>query len=253
MAAKKKNSYEQMMPVLVGVVVLLAFGFGVLWQKVNDLEQGTTVRTVNNAADSGQVVDSGSGNVPTDGKLTQDQINSIPEVTNSDYIRGNKNADVFIVEYSDLECPFCSSFHETAKQALDEYGDQIGWVYRHFPLDTIHPNARTAAIGAECAGDLGGETAYWNFIDAIFADQTQITNLNGVATSIGLSGSAFDSCLSSDKFADKVESQYQGGIEAGVRGTPGNFVITTGGEGWNIPGAVPFAQLKPTLDEALAS
>lgn len=102
-----------------------------------------------------------------EGKSSQEiKINPI---TSADHIFGNPNAGVKIVEFSDLQCPFCARFHPTLKQIIQEYDGQVAWVYRHFPLASIHPSARPAAIGSECAAELGGNNAFWKFVDAVFA------------------------------------------------------------------------------------
>ena len=263
MAARRTTTKKQetsladkFIPVLVGISVLLAFTVGILWQKVSDLEKGG-VRVAGNAA--GNIAGTG-GEVPPAappgpqaGKLSEDQAADVAPVTGEDHLRGNRNAKVTIVEYSDLECPFCGRFHETAQQAVNDYNGDVNWVYRHFPLDSIHPQARPAAAAAECAAELAGNDGFWNFIDAVFTDQTKISSLSSVAGSVGINTGAFDNCVSSDKYADKVEAQYQTGLAAGVTGTPGNFVINDKGEIWLVPGAVPLDQLKTTIDEALSS
>lgn len=91
-------------------------------------------------------------------------------ISKEDHVRGNSEASVMIVEYSDYECPFCARFHGSMKQALEEYGDQVAWVYRHYPLTQLHPNAVLAAQTAECAAELGGDDAFWQFSDALLSE-----------------------------------------------------------------------------------
>lgn len=93
------------------------------------------------------------------------------EVAEEDHIRGNPNAPITLVEFSDFECPFCRRFHPTVQQAMAEYGDQIRWVYKHFPLDQIHPQARPAAEASECIAEQKGDEGFWQFTDAIFKIQ----------------------------------------------------------------------------------
>ena len=92
----------------------------------------------------------------------------IPAVSDQDHILGNLNAPVKLIEYSDLQCPFCGRFHPTMQRVVKEYGDQVAWVYRHFPLESIHPNARPLANASECAANLGGNDSFWKFVDAVF-------------------------------------------------------------------------------------
>ena len=241
----KENVLERLLPILLVATVILAFVVGTLWQKVSSLEGGKTTEEIQPT----DVVQP-----PTEGKLSEDQAGKVEKVSDKDHIRGNKDAKVFLIEYSDFECSFCALFHPTAQQVLDEYGDDVAWVYRHFPLDTLHPKARPAAQASECAAELGGEDMFWSFIDEIFENQETAlsdSGLKNTASRLGLDASAFSNCVESEKYKDKVEEYYQGGLTAGVTGTPGNFVVNSKGEVWLIPGAVPFEILKETIDEAL--
>lgn len=246
--ALKGKLFQNLAPILVILSIALAFLVGVLWQKVRNLEGGAEV------TNTGQPGTAGAPQPPVNGKLSENQAEKIPEVTAEDHIKGSLEATVFLIEYSDLECPFCASFHPTAQQAVDEYDGQVAWVYRHFPLDTIHPKARPAAEASECVAELGGEGAFWVFTDAIFADQTAALNdLAATASKAGVDGGGFQTCFDSGKYKDHVEEDYQAGLTAGVTGTPGNFIVNGKGEAWIVPGAVPYDVLKQAIDEALQS
>lgn len=93
---------------------------------------------------------------------------TVPEVRKDDHVRGAKNPKVYVVEYSDFECPFCKQFHPSLQQALTDYKDKVAVVYRHFPLESIHPSARILAEGSECAAEIGGEDAFWEYHDKVF-------------------------------------------------------------------------------------
>lgn len=106
-----------------------------------------------------------------DANLSEASIESgISTDVSEDYIRGNEDARIVVIEYSDIECPFCARFHTTMKEALEVYPDDVAWVYRHFPLDQIHPNARKAAAAVECIGEQQGSDAYWEALDRMFAN-----------------------------------------------------------------------------------
>ncbi len=241
---------EKFMPVLLVITVALAFLVGVLWQKVSLLEGRKASGTALAPSDQG------GGEV--NGKLSEEQAGKVEKPNDKDHIRGSLAAEIFLIEYSDLECPFCKQFHPTAQQAVDEYQGKVTWVYRHFPLDTLHPKADKEAEATECAFELGGQDGFWKLVDKIFEvtpsnNGLDLVKLPTYASQVGLNQTAFKTCLDSGKYQDKVEEQYQSGITAGVTGTPGNFIMNKKGEVWVIPGAVPFETLKLTIEEALKS
>lgn len=167
------------------------------------------------------------------------------EINDSDHLRGPKNAKVTLVEYSDFECPFCGRFYPTVKQLLDEYGDKVRFVYRHFPLDSIHPQARPAAEASECAAEQG---KFWEFHDGLFENQERLGSAlyTELAGKLKLNKKKFDECVSSRKYQQKVESDLQTGVSQGTRGTPHTLI-----NGVSVSGAVPYAQLKAIVDQAL--
>lgn len=87
-----------------------------------------------------------------------------------DHVRGGASATVAVIEYSDYQCPYCQAVHPTYQQLMKDYDGKVAWVYRHFPLTNIHPDALPLAVGAECAAELGGEDAFWSFTDKIMAE-----------------------------------------------------------------------------------
>ncbi|OGZ46641.1 MAG: hypothetical protein A3J54_01230 [Candidatus Ryanbacteria bacterium RIFCSPHIGHO2_02_FULL_45_13b] len=186
------------------------------------------------------------------------QLEAVLPLTSSDHVLGNPSAPVQIIEYSDLECPFCTRFHDTMKQVMDEYGKdgKVVWAYRHFPLEQIHPNARPAAIASECAAKLGGSEAFWSFIDGVFGRQEKTLSqsfFSEVAGTIGLDANAFDSCVSSENYAGLIDAHIENAIASGGRGTPFSIIIAKDGSKQVVNGAVPYATLKSQIEQALTN
>ena len=104
---------------------------------------------------------------------TEGDIANITPVNENDHIRGNPNAPLVIVEYSDFDCPFCKTFHTTMQQIMDEYGPtgEVAWVYRQLPLTSLHPSAAHIAEASECVAELGGDEAFWKFADMVFGER----------------------------------------------------------------------------------
>src|SRR3989338_292317 len=166
---------------------------------------------------------------------------SLSPITNIDHILGNPNAPIKIVEFSDPSCPFCKTFHPTMKKIIEEYGPsgKVAWVYRAFPLDEpdsqgriLHPNADRESQAFVCAASLGGNEAFWKYVDKLYeitpSDQGQSLDqkeLPNIAKFAGLEAVAFNECLSSGQFKEKVDKQYLSGVNAGISGTPTSIFV----------------------------
>ncbi|MBI5465685.1 MAG: DsbA family protein [Candidatus Kerfeldbacteria bacterium] len=168
-----------------------------------------------------------------------------------DHIRGNANAPVTLVEYSDLECPFCKRFHPAMQQLMQEYAGKVKWVYRHFPL-SFHANAQKEGEATECAGKLGGNDKFWAYTDKIFERTTSngtgfaLDALVPLAKELGLNEAKFKTCLDGGEFTAHVRQDLQEGTSFGVNGTPTTFV-----NGQPVEGAVPYDQLKAVVQSLL--
>lgn len=227
--------------VLVGLLVLAAFAIGMLWTKVQGLEGGTKVADTTNT---------GTAPVPNADGTTAVKVEGVSE---SDHVRGNRDAKIALIEYSDLECPFCQRFHPTAQQVVDEYDGKVMWVYRHFPLSQLHPKAQKFAEATECAAKLGGEDKFWEMNDKIVAENPELTELNAIAKGLGLNEGDFEDCVASGETAPIVKAHVETGTKAGVRGTPGNIILNIEtGEAELLAGAVPFASIQSVIDRMMA-
>lgn len=197
----------------------------------------------------------GTGNVGTTPTVVPNQPSAPAEpsgnlaatspVTKDDHIRGNPNAKITLLEYSDFECPFCSRHKPTMDQLLTQYDGDVRLVYRHFPLTSIHPNAQKAAEASECAGE---QNKFWEMHDLLFANNTalSLTNLKAYAGQLGLNQSQFDGCLDSGKYASKIQQQTAEAQAAGISGTPGTFVNNE-----LVRGAFPVATFQQIIDGLL--
>lgn len=206
-------------------------------------QQGTAVKspTVSNSA----------ATVPSDFKKIDKE---------KDHIRGDKNARISIIEYSDYECGFCRIFHDTVVKLLDmdAYKGKVNWVYRHYPLSIHEPNATALAITSECVAEQGGADAFWKFTDAAFADTAKGGDIKAwaikKAKDFGVNEAKLTSCLESNNYAEKVSTETSEGTSFGVRGTPGNFFVDNQtGTVKFIPGALPLERLKTTIDGMLTA
>jgi protein-disulfide isomerase len=223
---KDKNLF---IPVAIVIAGLLIAGAVIFTNGFSGTEESKTA----------SLKDAAEGDSPEEASL------NLSEIASKGNVRGNPDAPITILEFSDFQCPFCSRFHQTMLKIMDEYPDKVKWVYRHFPLDSIHPVARKAAEASECAGD---QNKFWEYNDQLFAEQDKISPgfLKELAQEIGLNTEEFNQCLDSGKYASLVEEDLQQGLSIGVRGTPGNFINDQ-----TLGGAVPYEQLKTTIDSLL--
>lgn len=206
------------------------------------------------------------GKAPTEGIANQPQQQEVEQsgdleqmtpITSKDHIRGDINAPVKIVEYSDTECPFCKRFHSTMKEVMVEYGKdgKVAWVYRHFPLDQLHSKARKEAVALECAGDLGGNDKFWEYADRLYEvtpanNGLDLSELPKIAQYIGLDTAKFNTCLASTKFDKHIEDEVQNAITTGGNGTPWSIVVGKNGKKYPLSGAQPLSAVKQLIDLA---
>ena len=175
---------------------------------------------------------------------------------------GNKDAKVTVVEYSDYECPFCYRYYQaTISQFQKEYVDtgKVRFIYKDFPLHTIHPKAVPAANAARCAGDQGKYYEMHNLLFGKYEEWVGGSNLKasflGFADQLGLNKGTFESCLTNFTHKDAIEKDYTEGYYLGVRGTPstfinGNMIVNSSGKS---AGNMDYATLKAEIEKALAA
>ena len=177
-----------------------------------------------------------------------------------DPVKGNPNAPVTIVEYSDFQCPFCLRFFQQTLPLIEKnYIDtgKIKFVYKDLPLDSLHPNARAAHIAAECADEQG---KFWKYHDVLFKKQPQWSNLASselqnkfteFATDMGLKAAKFKSCMQSPNIADEVNKDILEAASYGATGTP-TFFIGNEEDGFvKLVGAQPYQSFQAVIDSLL--
>lgn len=177
---------------------------------------------------------------------------SAPEVGDAPVL-GSSDALVTIVEFSDYECPFCGRFFtDTLAQIKSEYVDtgKARFVYKDFPLSSIHPEAQKAAEAARCVREQLGDDGYWEMHDTMFENQQSLSieSFSQWARELGANGTQFDSCLSSDKYAAAVGEDLSQGTLLGVNGTPTIFINDV-----RVVGAVPYAQIAVVIENELGN
>ena len=177
-----------------------------------------------------------------------------------DPIRGEPNAPITIVEFSDFQCPFCARFHSNTWPQLEQNyisTGKVNFVYRDFPIQSIHPNAIPAALASECADEQG---KFWEYHDKLFENQrgwqgldfqTGVSTFKEYAQELDLNMEEFNSCLDSEKYAQEINKDYQDGREYGVTGTPGFFIGNEKIGFTKITGAQPYSVFQRLIDGQL--
>lgn len=205
-------------------------------------------------ADAGAPTPTAQRQGPQDNTAAAENIRPVSE---ADHILGDRSASVTLIEYSDLECPFCKRVHPTLQQILSDYDGQVRWVYRHFPLSG-HRNAHAKAQAAECAAELSGNTGFFGFVDYLFADNgpSQTAPLAEadyaqIASRIGADAGQLQECAESGKYEEKVDADLADAAAAGGRGTPHTLIIGPSGEIFPVSGAQPYSAFASVVDQAL--
>ena len=162
-------------------------------------------------------------------------------------VRGDAKAPVTIVEFSDFQCPFCQKAQVTLKNLLAKYDGRVKLAFLDFPMRTLHPQAQVAAEASRCAEEQG---KFWEYHDALFADQSKLdeTGLVQTARGLGLDEKSFQSCLNAGKFKSQIEQDLQEGNKVGAAGTPAFFI-----DGIFVNGVRPEAEFEKIIDTELAA
>ena len=181
-------------------------------------------------------------------KLSQADYDSFLEGA---VVKWNKDAKATIIEFSDVQCPFCQRHvnNGTLDQVQEKYGDDVNVIFAHFPL-SFHQNAQKAGEAIECANKIGGEEAYFEFKKAYFkaGGDSSMAIAQQAATDVGLDADALMECVDGGEFAQKVKDQMAFGQKLGVTGTPGNVVINNETlDTQKISGAVPAASFDAAI------
>lgn len=199
------------------------------------------------------------------GFVDPDSIYSGEAIKQEELLYGKGDKKIIMVEFSDLECPFCKQLHsQTLGDVYKNYGDKIDIAFKHFPLP-FHKKAPHEAIATMCARDIGGQVAYRNMIEKIYDvtqgnDSLDVSKLPEYAKSVGVDTDKFNSCLANaSSTAEKqaqIEKDIADGVSAGVNGTPGTLVLVKQNDGsyrilTRIEGARDYKYFAKVLDQAL--
>ncbi len=237
------NSWMRWMGVIqIALLLILVIQFGTLSGKLSTGTAGT--------GSSG-----GSGTQaappPQAPSAAQPSAQLNPGITPEDPVLGDAGAAVSIVEFSDFQCPFCKRAFD---QSLSDFKNsdyfksgEVNLIYKHFPLDSIHPQATPAAVAAECAKAQG---EFWAFHDTIFQNQGAMSegSYKQWASDLGLDTGSFSACFDSSDTLAKVRADLSAAQAAGGRGTPYFVVINNkNGKTQPVSGAVPFSKLEEAI------
>lgn len=210
---------------------------------------------------NGEIVKQAQGINDPNAQVAQDKANldAINKVKKDEHIRGNIDAPVTIVEYSDLECPFCTKVHATIKAVVAEYDGDVAWVYRQFPLTNLqqnfHVNAVRAANATECIANMAGNEAFWNFIDGLFEGGKPLSDslYQSLAQKEGVDMEEFQKCVDESKYQNDIDEDINNAFEIGGGGTPWIVVLGPNGEKLPIEGAQPISVFRSIITPLIES
>jgi len=243
----KKSTYNKLIVGLIVAITVAAFlaGFGL---------GSDTDKDSNDETDRTSIKQPQAQSQPSSGIISVS--------LDDDPVKGDPDAPITIVEFSDFQCPFCARFFTETLPLIEKNYIETGkvkLVYRDFPLPDIHQNAIPAAIAAECADDQG---MFWEYHDKIFENQIQWEDLDKqnvvrtfeqFAKELGLDTESFNTCLESAKYLEEVQNDLNDGVSYGVAGTPGFFIGNEKIGYGMVSGAQPYATFQQVFDQLLAN
>lgn len=247
----KPNNHHLFMMVLIAVVLLATVYFVVkqsqhlLKMQVALQEVHQTVQEVANKPQAPTLfTDAESFNTAVinafEGYVAQQQLEAVKakeanytgaelQTPKDKHIYGDLNARFTLVEFSDLECPYCKRFHNTPKRIVDGSNGMVNWQWKHLPLGFHNPAAQVQAQAAECVAEVGGNRKFWMFLDAIFEESRGngqgVPSLTATVQSVGVDETKFAECMQSGHHQATVEDHVNQATKFGINGTPATFVV----------------------------
>ncbi len=193
-----------------------------------------------------QIDDAIMAGATVDIELEPFRISSVADDTETAPTLGPADAPITLVEFSDFQCPYCAHVNPTIYRVAQEYPHQVRIVFRQFPLDSMHPDARVAAEASLCANEQG---EFWELHDKMFSAQHELTpqTIRQLASELGLDYNAFGSCMAEGRYKAQVQGDLEAGEIAGVTGTPSIFI-----NGRLLAGAVPFDKIAEVIDDEIS-
>ncbi len=151
----------------------------------------------------------------------------VADVSPTDHIWGAKNAPIHIIVFSDFDCFYCANYHQTLKGVVEQYNGLVNVVFRHFPIEEIHPQSMLKAQSAECAFEQGGEQGFWRYVDFMFSgESTTFENIGNFLAEESYNQDVFFACVYSGRFATEIESEINQALVAGAQGTPHSVIVS---------------------------
>jgi len=251
----KKSTYNYMLKGIIAAIAIATFIGGYSLGTLDNSNSGVSSEQLK------EILSEIKANPTPAAQPSQPGAPAIIKVSlDDDPVKGNQNAPVIVIEFSDFQCPFCAKFYrETLSQFEESYVDtgKVKFVYRDMPIDSLHPNARPAAIAAECADEQG---KFWDYHNMLFEKQAEWQSLSAAdfqttmskyATDLGLESASFDSCIKSQDVADEVNKDSLDATRYGATGTP-TFFIGNEKDGFTkFVGAQPFTAFQAAIDAQL--
>lgn len=250
----KKSTFKMLMIAIVSVSLVAAFMGGYTVGVESSQPTDILIDKINNITSNMQ-----KSSLPTLQQMEPQIIQSIS--SDNDPMRGDPDAPITIIEFSDFQCPFCAKFHETTLPLLEKNyisTGKVNFVYRDFPITSIHPNALPAALASECADDQG---KFWEIHDMIFENQRIWQGLapkdaasvfRDYAIEFDVNIEEFDSCINSGKYLNEIRGDLDDGRAYGVTGTPGFFIGNEEIGFTKLIGAQPFSSFQKVIDGQLS-
>jgi len=167
-------------------------------------------------------------------------------VGSRDHIQGPSYAPVTLVEYGDFECPHCGKAYPMIKELQKHFGSWLRFVYRHFPISTVHPHAKNAAEASEAAGVQG---KFWKMHDQLFEHQDALDDksLRKYAMALDLNIDRFDQEMNSHTYASRVREDFLSGVRSGANGTPTFFI-----NGVRYDGPLEYGSLFRAVEDQIS-